>query len=228
MINHKVRYSFILELIKKELTNNQEISICEVGSGSQGIGRYLTNLPFTGVDTDFSDYTEKTIVPAINMKAVKADAKRLPFKNEEFDFVFSIDMVEHIQPKYREKVIHEILRISKKIAVIGFPCGKKALDFDLRLYRYMRLLHLKIPGWLEEHVSIPYPMEKEMPKTLHKLGYGYSIVNHQSILLSMIVQLVEVVTMNFSALDKLIPLIAVKKVSLLGSNFYRKMYIIRK
>ena len=52
MINQLVRYLPVINFIQ----NNTHFTICEVGSGSYGIGRFL-DINFIGIDTTFDDYS---------------------------------------------------------------------------------------------------------------------------------------------------------------------------
>jgi ubiquinone/menaquinone biosynthesis C-methylase UbiE len=48
----------------------------------------------------------------------------MPFKDNTFEFVFCLDMLEHIPKKDRLLVIQEMIRVSKKHIIIGFPFGE--------------------------------------------------------------------------------------------------------
>lgn len=65
------------------------------------------------------------IAPSIlknkNLKFIKADGENLPFKNNIFDIVYSMDVIEHIENDY--EFIKESLRVLKKngYLIIGTP-----------------------------------------------------------------------------------------------------------
>lgn len=56
-----------------------------------------------------------------DIKFVKADAVKLPFRNESFDFVYSVDVIEHIDND--SEFVKESLRVLKKngTIIIGTP-----------------------------------------------------------------------------------------------------------
>lgn len=92
MLNQLVRYLPIINFIKKKHPK----SVCEVGSGSYGIGRFF-DIDFIGIDTTFDDYS--SIVKQntnSRMQQVIASANRIPLENSNVDIVFPLDTFEHI------------------------------------------------------------------------------------------------------------------------------------
>lgn len=124
----------------------------EVGSGSIGLAEFLRH-PFVGCDVDFVDR------PREAMRPLKCSAARLPFANQSFDAVVVSDVIEHIPPDLRATVISEALRVSRAVAVIGFPCGSRALDTDVKLRESYLKRKMVPPVWLDEHVKYPFPEE---------------------------------------------------------------------
>jgi len=50
--------------------------------------------------------------------------------------------------------------VTRKLAVIGFPCGPDALRVDRSLYEVYRTRGLSPPRWLEEHMRNGLPDER--------------------------------------------------------------------
>jgi SAM-dependent methyltransferase len=94
-------------------------SILEVGSGAVGLARY-TKRKVVGVDINTKGPNFE------NMEKINAKAWNLPFENNEFDCVISIDMLEHIPRQYRQKVISEFIRVARNEIIFTFPSGKDA------------------------------------------------------------------------------------------------------
>ncbi len=173
-----IRYFAALKELQGCLSENS--SILEVGSGTLGLSRY-TRRKIIGVDI-------KTIGPYYpNMNMVGASALFLPFKDQSFDFVVSLDMLEHIPCESREKVINELLRITKKGLIVGTPIFEMAKEIEARA---KKVYESKIGHWkkseeskkefekrnifLSEHVKYGLPKEKEMRLYFDKYLKEYS------------------------------------------------------
>jgi ubiquinone/menaquinone biosynthesis C-methylase UbiE len=94
------------------------------------------------------------------MLAVRASAPNLPFGDRSFDGVVVSDVLEHVPPDLRILVIREGLRVARKIAIFGFPCGLKAFEYDVKLAEDYDRSGLERPAWLREHMQYqPFPTE---------------------------------------------------------------------
>jgi hypothetical protein len=114
-LNMKLRYGPVVAILNRLKANNKNISILEVGSGSKGITRFF-KYPVTGLDVSFQKYKNHLL------KEVKLNpSKKYPFKDKEFDVVISVDTIEHIPKKLRNKALMEIKRVSKKYVILTCP-----------------------------------------------------------------------------------------------------------
>lgn len=132
-----------------------ETTILEVGSGSLGIAPYLGQ-KITGLDLDFSgpDFPLLT--------RIKGDATHIPFPDQSFDFVVSVDVLEHVPSKKRKRAINEALRVAKFGVFLGIPCGKEAEKQDkLHHQQYKKIFGQPFP-FLAQQVKLGLPTEDEM------------------------------------------------------------------
>jgi SAM-dependent methyltransferase len=176
MINQLVRYLPVLDRLRRSPRGK----ILEIGSGSQGIGVYLKS-PYCGVDIDFKDYLENRQPLNPRMNPVVADACRLPFRDKAFEFTVCMDMLEHVGEAFRGEVVDEILRVTSAIAVIGCPCGEKALEADRRLMEHYLLRRMDPPGWLSEHLRNGFPGEKFFREILSGRGVDFEISDNETL-----------------------------------------------
>lgn len=223
MMNRYVRYAPILYYINK----NRFLNICEVGSGSKGLGEF-SRKKFVGCDINFKDYGKnKRVAPS--MKPVRCNAKNIPLKNDTFDLVFSLDLIEHIKKEDRKEVIGEMYRISKNFLIIGFPIGQNAKKVDKEIFDYYKKKKKKIPQWLKEHLAINYPSYKEIARCLKEYNYeeyynisnnmNFAIMKFEANFLGMIISII---------LSRLFRCFNLSLLSKKKRDCYRRYYIIKK
>jgi len=150
VLNHATRYFPILKVLKEYLPPNG--NLVEIGSGMIGVGEFWSR-PFVGCDLSFARPPKAPLQPVI----CSADA--LPFHDRSFDALIASDVMEHIPPTQRGRVVSEIFRVTRTVAVIGYPCGQGAWALDRRLHEHYRSRGLPPPPWLEEHLLNPFPDE---------------------------------------------------------------------
>lgn len=151
-IDLALRYSPIINIIKE---NDKWENILEVGSGSIGITSSLRQ-KVTGLDKDFQG-------PKLGyLNGIKGTAENIPFDNETFDFVISVDMLEHLPFYERKRAIAEMIRVSRKFVIISAPCGDEAEKYDRKLNDYYRNKFGKNHKWLIEHIKFGLPKAEDI------------------------------------------------------------------
>ena len=160
-----IRYAPIVQFIHR----CQPGSILEVGSGPQGLAYFLKNRSIVGTDVKFGE------LPASNMRAVSASAESLPFRDRSFELVVSSDMMEHLPASLRSAVVTEMLRVSTKYLVIGFPSGEFAKLHDTQLHATLEQRKAKPLRWLDEHRQHEYPTSEAIVEALANERVRYHI-----------------------------------------------------
>lgn len=121
----KLRY--LLELLKKR--KKKDANLLEVGCGS---GRILSsireqdaNISLTGIDISKSQIQlAKKDNKQNDITFIHANGEQLPFKNESFDYVIIMDVLEHVDnPK---EFMKEITRVIKKNGKLYLFCPAEA------------------------------------------------------------------------------------------------------
>ena len=160
MLNWAARYFPILRVLSPQLSERD--SLLEIGSGSVGIGKFRHNR-FVGCDISFPFPPKAPMLPVI------ASGARLPFCDQSFDAVVASDVLEHVPPNCRMTVVREALRVTRKIAVFGFPSGHTSLEYDLKLAEVYDQRHFERPKWLQEHLQYqPFPTEDLFQELQHE------------------------------------------------------------
>jgi len=165
MLNQFIRYIHPTRFIVENRLEN----ILEVGSGTQGIGPYIRKR-FVGLDSDFRDYAGEKITLHQHMIPIRALAWQLPFRDEAFDCILCLDTLEHVEESRRNLVVSELIRVSKRHVILGFPSGAKAFECDENLYKYYKRKRKEIPIWLEEHIRNGFPPQSAISDMVGKNG----------------------------------------------------------
>ncbi len=122
---HKIKYtgSFLSNFFHnfKDLVRALTIKIqfnpkrvLDVGCG---LGRLVYWLRLLGVDAygiDFSENAYLLVSKKIKKFIQVADAKKIPYKDNSFDLVLSIDLLQHVDRDNLKSVIKETIRVSNK------------------------------------------------------------------------------------------------------------------
>jgi len=134
-----------------KLIGNQKGEILDVGGGVKGLNRFVKN---------------KVVVSNLREGDVLADGRALPFADNSFSLVTSIDVLEHIPPHDREKFVSELKRVAKKRVILSFPLGTKAhIRAEKELKDFLKKKGEEV-GYLEEHIANGLPTLKELEKIL--------------------------------------------------------------
>ena len=84
-----------------------------------------------------------------------------------------------------------------------------------------------MPGWLEEHLDIRYPMPEEMDRHFEALGSDVTVVHNESVLLRRLVALSEWSGLPGRLLDRYLPYSVFELTDLIGGSRTRRAYHVR-
>ncbi|MFN3386795.1 MAG: class I SAM-dependent methyltransferase, partial [Candidatus Thermochlorobacter sp.] len=130
-------------------------TLLEVGSGSEGIARYVEHL-VVGADVHFPT------PPLPNLHPIVLSSVTLPFENRSFDVVVSTDTLEHIVPHQRATMVSELIRVAKQRVFLAVPIGERAAEHDRKLDALYAQKHGKRHPFLIEHVEYGLPTLQQM------------------------------------------------------------------
>jgi hypothetical protein len=170
--NYRCRYLQAIRFLAKQRINKQRpYELLEVGSGDAGIGYFFPDYKNLAVDICFGKGY------LANQKKIAASLDTLPFKNNSFNFVMSVDTFEHISRERRISAIGEMLRVSRKFLIITIPCSRLAQDYEAKLLQKFELVSISPPSWLLEHRHNQLPTENEILSLIKSECRSYQIQN---------------------------------------------------
>lgn len=113
----RMHWSLFNEIIEKEMKTQTRLDVLEVGCGRGSLSSYFSD---NGHNCSLLDISEKAIEIAKSVfesnnhsgSFYHGDAENLEFKNNTFDVVFSIGLLEHFTNP--QKTMEEQLRVLKK------------------------------------------------------------------------------------------------------------------
>lgn len=169
MLDVVQRYAPVIDIVKKCKLKKKEI--VEVGGTGEGASFYLPNYKIIDCDIEFV----KDILP--NVRPVKYKGRKLPLPDNYTDIVISVDMLEHLSNKKRQKeMVKEMLRVAKKTVVLGIPCGKESLAAIRKFGQWFRQKHPNVHyKYLDEHLAYGHPEREEIIQMIKDSGFKTEI-----------------------------------------------------
>lgn len=144
------RHNFVAQHIKGE-----GASILDVGGSLGQLGQFTSAHKITTADIKG---------PA----DIIYDGKKLSLEDRSFDFITSIDVLEHIEKKARSDFLNELYRVARNTIIISAPIGtKEHLEYEKDILKYYQSKNIKLP-YLEEHIKIGLPTPLEINSFIKK------------------------------------------------------------
>lgn len=172
-----IRYAPVVREIKAH--NLQNSKILEIGPGSSGIIPYL-KVPIDGVDVDFSGSPQTKL-----LNKIKGTAINLPFRKNSYDTTISVDVLEHLAKPDREKAIAQMLKVTKKLAIIVVPIGELSQEQDEELKARWEKIYKSKNQFFSEHVQNGLPKSDEIlvniDREARKLGKKIKVKSSQNL-----------------------------------------------
>lgn len=139
----------VARVLRPLLLNGQ--TLLDAGCGEYGLADFVGAANVIGMDINYPTHQGK------NQAFVQASITSLPFANQSFEVVASVDVLEHLPLEARDKAIAELVRVAQSAVVLAFPCGQQAQETDQDFREKLVKLNKAQPDWLVEHLQNPYP-----------------------------------------------------------------------
>lgn len=180
MLNQLMRYLPLAALVKATGCAD----VLDVGSGEEGISAYLPGMRVTMADPSFEKDSDDG-----RLRRVRASVLRLPFADGTFPAVVCSDMLEHIAAEDRPAAVRELLRVSADKVFLGFPVAESYSTWESRLLRWYRFMKTPVPLWLEDHMTIGLPSEKEVAGLL--AGASFRVLKNENNVAHFVIMAIE-------------------------------------
>lgn len=166
---HQKRFAEVAKLI--EPTGGKVLDVgCADGTFSKVIFAKTKAESLVGIDSDknFLGWAKKHA--AKRMKFLFGDAQRLSFKNNFFETVFCLEVLEHVQDPV--KVLSEVKRVLKKGGYAVFLVPSESLLFRIVWFFW---LHFYPRGWVWRETHIQTFKNNYLSKICKKVGFKIEI-----------------------------------------------------
>jgi SAM-dependent methyltransferase len=150
------------------MSAERKISVLEIGSGSVGISHFIK---YAGLkkkcDLTLADIDVNALSKVKSEKTVAIYGDSLPFEDDTFDVVISLDTLEHIPKDKRQKFLSEIKKAAKKTTLLHFvaydpPEQFLSKDADQKYQKWHTKKFHKPDKWTAEHLMIDPPTIQEI------------------------------------------------------------------
>ena len=129
-------------------------TILDVGGGVDALNCFIKN---------------KIVIANLKSGDILVKGPKLPLKDDSFEVVTSIDVLEHINQKDRQLFINELLRVAKKKVIFSTPYGSDGhIESEVKLLKLFEE-NKKESFFLKEHVQKGLPQLKEIKDYLKNL-----------------------------------------------------------
>lgn len=149
------RYKIVADIINLYRENNGKFTILDVGSGARrSLNKFLP--------TDDITFLDKEIPPNYQGKDIIVGDITCIEISQKYDFIVSIDTLEHISSDHRENFIQKILDCSKLATIIAAPFNTSGVGESELIINdlYKSVFNVDYP-WLKEHIQNGLPNLKE-------------------------------------------------------------------
>jgi len=98
-------------------------------------------------------------------------------EDNSFDWAISVHTLEHIDKHEREKILLEMIRISKEGIYLNFPAGLYAEKLCMNYIKALKKYNKELNHWTLDHIEKGLPDENELRKILSKQSkFTYELV----------------------------------------------------
>jgi 2-polyprenyl-3-methyl-5-hydroxy-6-metoxy-1,4-benzoquinol methylase len=189
--NGTVIHSRLIKLLGT-IPLKENVKILDIGCGRGDISHFFAKNGYTTVGVDYAPEAIR-IAKGIKKKASQSvkkklsfylmDVKDLAFKDNTFDIVICIDVLEHLYPEEVEIALNEISRVTKNDGIIFIHTGANKVLYN-KVYPFYILPMNKLMTMLDQlikkksYASLPKDPRTEEEKNQHVNEPTYYYLNN--------------------------------------------------
>lgn len=166
--DHFARYQLAADVVDAVLAE-RPAKVLDVGGGPGSLQDFLPGDLVVASDLSFpSEWYEAA--PSL----VLADGAKLPFADNTFEVVVTLDTLEHVTPDQRPRLLAEVVRVSSGWVLVACPCATPGVaEADAALLSFVRHKfgeEFETVGVLTEHLAYGHPDPAAVERTLCDAG----------------------------------------------------------
>ena len=186
------RYAVIRDIINRNRKNNEKFRVLDVGGRGNILKKFLPDDDVFYLDP---------LIDSDDNNFIEGDGCAIPLKDENFDWVTSADVFEHILPEKRNDFLRENVRVAKLGTILVAPFWSKEVEqAEINANENYKILtggedHI----WLKEHIENGLPKEAVVEDfiKLKKIQFE-KIENNRLFLWEILIGLSFIVSRNYS------------------------------
>ncbi|MGI6457881.1 MAG: methyltransferase domain-containing protein [bacterium] len=149
--DHYQRYELVREIIQAYSKDCR--TILDVGGTFGFLPLFLPGYEITTLDVVWEDTPQ----------SLHYDGEQLPFVDGAFDFVISVDTLEHIPQSQRERFLSQCCRVAKECVVVCGPFNEpEVARMESIVEDYLQVRYEREDRFLEEHALYTLPEKNEV------------------------------------------------------------------
>lgn len=107
--------------LREKYTFNKCKKVLDIGCDNGDLLKNFTSKDFELYGVDLYDYVDRDFREKVNFSSVDLNFEKLPYANDEFDVIFSLQVIEHLENPFQ--IMREVKRVLKNsgIFILSYP-----------------------------------------------------------------------------------------------------------
>lgn len=168
------RYELLDDLLHHAFAGRRAspVTVLDVGSGPLSLTQNALGEAFVVVRADVTSFGDPDIVTL-------DPGQPLPFGDDTFEVVVALDVIEHVPPASRARLVDECARVARSMVVLTFPADRSDVRAAERDFAAMALVASgRRVEFLEEHDAYGLVAEHDVLAALNRTCRSTAVVHN--------------------------------------------------